>query len=84
LIRNPLGLSENEVLVETCDFAHRTLECSVSKRDGLSTDNNVETTRQWKPGPSTSGPKVHRYCSLICGSLPDGTHYLEAHLNSGN
>ena len=25
LIRNPLGLAENEVLVETCDLAHPTL-----------------------------------------------------------
>jgi hypothetical protein len=84
LIRNPLGLSEDEVLIETCDFAHRTLQCSVSKRDGLSTDNNVETTWQWKPSPSTSGPKVHRYCSFVCASPPDGGHYFAGHINSGN
>ena len=84
LIRNPLGLGENEVLVETCDIANRTLQCSVSERDGVSPDNNVETTWQWKPTLSKSGPKVHRYCSFMCGSLPDGTHYLEARINSGD
>jgi len=80
LIRNPLGLSENEVLVETCDIAHRTLHCSVGERDGISGDNNVETTWQWKPSPSKTVPDVQLYCMLLCGSNPDGTHYMEAHI----
>jgi hypothetical protein len=79
LIRNPLGLSENEVLVETCDIARRTLSCSVDERDGLSADNNVETTWQWKPRPGETGPDVTLYCMMMCGSDPDGGHYIEGH-----
>src|SRR5689334_2918607 len=33
LIRNPLGLTENELLHETCDSATRTLHCTVGERD---------------------------------------------------
>ena len=68
LIRNPLGLNENEVLLETCDIAHRTLRCSVDERDGVSADNNVETTWQWKPSPGGTGPDVTLYCMMMCGS----------------
>jgi hypothetical protein len=84
LIRNPLGLGDDEVLVETCDLANRALQCSVGQRDGVRGDGNVETTWQWKPTLSKSGPKVHRYCSVLCGSLPDGSHYFEAHITSPN
>ncbi len=79
LIRNLLGLSEDDVLVETCDIAHRTLRCSVDERDGLSADNNVETTWQWKPSLSETGPDVTLYCTIMCGSDPDGGHYIEGH-----
>ncbi len=80
LIRDPLGLSEDEVLVENCDIVRRTLHCSVGERAGVSADNNVETTWRWKPGPSTIGPEVTLYCMVLCGSDPDGTHYMEAHI----
>ena len=65
LIRNPLGLAENEVLVETCDLAHRSLHCSVGERDGVG--SSVETSWQWEPslsktGPKVIGPKVMQYC----------------------
>ncbi|MDT5255066.1 MAG: hypothetical protein QOD10_146 [Mycobacterium sp.] len=79
LIRNPLGLSDNEVLVETCDIAHRTLRCSVDDRDGVSADNNVETTWQWKPSPGETEPAVTLYCMMMCGSDPDGGHYIAGH-----
>jgi hypothetical protein len=77
LIRNPLGLAENEVLVETCDIARRTLNCTVGEPDGVG--STVETTWQWKPSLSKTGPKVHRYCMMMCGSDPDGSHYMEGH-----
>ena len=49
LIRNPLGLSEGELLHETCDSAHRTLQCTVSERDALPADHTiVETAWRWK------------------------------------
>ncbi len=67
LIRNPLGLSENEVLVETCDSAHRILHCSVSERDRVHGGTTVETSWQWEPslrktGPKVIGPKVMQLC----------------------
>ena len=77
LIRNPLGLAENEVLVETCDLTHRTLHCSVGERDGAG--NTVETSWQWKPSLSTTGPKVTRYCMAMCGYDGSGNHYPEGH-----
>ena len=80
LIRNPLGLSDDEVLVETCDIADRTLHCSVGERDGVSADNNVETTWLWRPNPSETGREVTLYCTMMCGSEPDGSHYIEAHI----
>jgi len=79
LIRNPLGLNENEILVETCDFAHRTLHCSVDERDAAGAANNVETTWQWKPNPSETGAEVTLYCMMMCGSDADGSHYIEGH-----
>jgi hypothetical protein len=79
LIRNPLGLGENEVLVETCDIAHRALHCIVGERDGIHTDNGVETTWQWKPSLGKTGPTVELYCMMMCGSDPDGSHYIEGH-----
>jgi hypothetical protein len=73
LIRDPLGLGENEVLVETCDMAQRTLHCRVTKRSGLPAHKTVETTWRWKPGLDEAGPTVMQYCGVVC--MPSGdTH----------
>ena len=79
LIRNPLGLAEHEVLVETCDLAHRALHCTVGERASGPAGSAVETTWQWKPSLSRTRPAVHRYCMMMCGSDPDGNHYIEGH-----
>jgi hypothetical protein len=48
LIRNPLALTEDELLLETCDSAVRTLYCDISSRDALSADLDIiETTWRW-------------------------------------
>jgi hypothetical protein len=79
LIRNPLGLSENEVLVETCDLARRTLHCSIGERDAEAV-NTLETTWQWKPTVSGSGPIAKRFCSFVCQYDSDwGAHLLWGH-----
>jgi hypothetical protein len=45
LIRNPLALSEDELLLETCDSAIRTLYCDISSRDAIPADLDIiETT----------------------------------------
>ena len=77
LIRNPLGLAENEVLNETCDIAHRTLQCSVGARDGAGT--SVETTWQWEPSLSNTGPTVKRYCAYQCQMDSGNNHYSVGH-----
>jgi hypothetical protein len=49
LIRNPLGLSEHELLLETCDSENRTLHCDVTSRSERPDDVRiVETAWQWK------------------------------------
>jgi hypothetical protein len=79
LIRNPLDLAENEVLVEACDMAHRTLRCSVGARGAVT--NTVETTWQWKPSLSKTGPTVHRYCINQCTLDSGNNHYISGHTN---
>jgi hypothetical protein len=79
LIRNPLGLCDDEVLVESCDLANRTLLCSVGAR-GADT-NAVETTWQWRPAPATNGPAVHRYCTMQCSMDSSGAHFITGHTN---
>ncbi len=79
LIRNPLGLRENEVLVETCDLANRTLHCSVDERDRVRPGSTVETSWQWKPSLSKTGPKVTRYCASQCQMDSGNNHYSVGH-----
>ena len=49
LIRNPLGLSANELLHETCDSASRTTHCTAGDRDAMLTDHNtIQTAWKWR------------------------------------
>lgn len=83
LIRNPLGLVENEVLVETCDMTSRTLHCSVGRRDAATTGTTIETTWQWEPSLTKTGPKVKQYCTAQCQSDGNEGHYTAGHTTSG-
>jgi hypothetical protein len=81
LIRTPLGLMENEVLVETCDVAHRTLRCTVAERDGVHPTDTVATCWQWKPSLSKTRPRPTRDCFIKCyWDSSNGTHWFTAHL----
>jgi hypothetical protein len=71
LIRNPLGLGDNEVLLETCDIAHRTLHCSVADRDGDRAANSVETSWQWKPSLTKTRPRPIQKCASLCWPIDD-------------
>ena len=79
LIRNPLGLRESEVLVESCDLRHRTLRCGVEGRENIRAGDAIETTWQWKPCPGEAGPAATKYCTLMCGYDGTGSHYPEGH-----
>lgn len=80
MIRDPLGLRADELLVETCDITRRRLQCSVDKRDDVHVES-VETTWLWKPSgkPSPAGPAVMQYCMMMCGYDGNGNHYIEGH-----
>ncbi len=55
LIRNQLGLSEHQVLSETCDARRRAMHCDVIERHNIPTHNTVETSWQWKPALVKNG-----------------------------
>jgi hypothetical protein len=59
LIRNPLALSEDELLLETCDSAIRTLYCDISTRDAFPADLDIiETTWRWNVVQGEGRPVV--------------------------
>jgi hypothetical protein len=57
LIRNPLGLSENEVLVETGDIADRTLHCSVGEVTASAPTTMSKPLGYGNPTRAKPGPK---------------------------
>lgn len=73
LIRNPLGLSEHELLIETCDTANRTLYCDISSRDALPADLDViETTWRWNVVQGDGRPVVMQTCNTACIAGAEG------------
>ena len=66
LIRNPLGLSAHELLLETCDSAQRTLYCDVSERDAVLGPKTIETTWRWKVIQGRGEPTVMQECQAAC------------------
>ena len=79
LIRNPLELSELEMLHETCDSSTRTLHNSVGERDAMLTDLSViQTAWKWRVG---SDAVVMQDCTAGCVRVGEG-HDL-AHTASG-
>jgi len=72
LIRNPLGLGDNQVLLETCDIANRTLHCSIVERDGDRAPHAVETSWQWNPSLSKPRPRPIQKCASLCWPIYDG------------
>jgi hypothetical protein len=79
LIRNPLGLLDSEMLLETCDMAYQTLHCSVGERDSIRVSTTIETSWQWEPSSSNAGPTVKQRCSVGCLSQTDG-HWFGPHI----
>jgi hypothetical protein len=67
LIRNPLGLSEHELLHETSNSAQRTLHCNVGERDALLADHTVvQTAWRWKVVQGETQPTVMQDCIATC------------------
>jgi len=73
LIRNPLGLSERELLHETCDSVQRTLHCTVGERDTILADDTiVQTAWRWKVVQGEAEPTVMQECSASCVRAGEG------------
>jgi hypothetical protein len=85
LIRDPLGLSEHELLHETCDSAHRTLHCNVGERDALVADKTVvRTAWRWKVVDGETERTVMQDCTATCaGTLVYGHDISHAHQPEG-
>ena len=82
LIRNPLGLSDDEMLHETCDSANRTLQCTVGHRSEMLADANViQTAWKWRVVDGGIDGVVMQDCTAGCVRVGEG-HDIE-HTASG-
>lgn len=80
LIRNPLGLTERELLRETSDSAHRMLNCIASERDALPADQTiVETAWRFRLDRDTTTPTVMQDCSAACVRVGEGHDVGHSH-----
>jgi hypothetical protein len=82
LIRNPLGLSEHEMLHETCDSSTRTMHCAVGERDAMLADKaTIQTAWRWRVVRGGTDAVVMQDCTAGCVRVGEG-HDL-AHTASG-
>jgi hypothetical protein len=82
LIRNPLELSDAELLHETCDSATRTLHCTVGERDAMLADQHViQTAWKWRVVQGGSDATVMQDCTAGCVRVGEG--HDVAHTASG-
>lgn len=82
LIRNPLELSEDELLHETCDSSTRTLHCTVGERDTmLANRDTIQTAWRWRVVQDGTQTQVMQDCTAGCVRVGEG-HDL-AHTASG-
>ena len=80
LIRNPLGLSEHELVHETCDSSQRTLYCNIGERDALLADHTiVQTAWRWKVVQDKTQTTVMQDCSATCQSVGEGHDIGHSH-----
>ena len=85
LIRNPLGLVERELLLETCDSIERALYCDVSDRSALPADATIiETTWKYRLVEGQTTPIVMQDCTAGCVSVPGGHDVGHAHSGTDN
>lgn len=81
VIRNPLELSQEQLLLETCNTVTRTQTCEISSRADLPTDVSiVETTWRWRVDEAGAAPVVMQECAAGC--IPAGEGHDLAHHNT--
>ena len=82
LIRNPLALSEDQLLLETCDLVTRIQYCDVSSRAAVPADRTIiETTWRWRLANGSPDHVVMQECTAGCTPAVGGGHVL-AHRQS--
>jgi hypothetical protein len=79
VIRNPLGLTEEQILLETCDTSTRTQYCDIGSRGAMVADRTIiETTWRWRVTEGETSPVVMQECSAGCSPVGEG-HDLAHH-----
>jgi hypothetical protein len=85
LIRNPLDLLEQELLLETCDVGQRELYCDASDRSAIPADGTIiETTWRYKLVQGETTAVVMQDCTAGCVSVPGGHDIGHAHSQTDN
>jgi hypothetical protein len=79
LLRNPLDLSEHELLSETSDSSQRTLHCIVTERDPMPTQTTIETNWRWRVVQGETAPAVMVACTLNCQRVGEGHDLAHEH-----
>jgi hypothetical protein len=80
VIRNPLALSDGELLLETCDTATRIQHCEIAPRDSLPTDVSIiETTWRWRVTEAAARPVVMQECTAGCTPVGQGHDLAHQH-----
>jgi hypothetical protein len=79
LIRNPLGLSEHELLSETSDSSRRTLRCIVTERDAMPAQTTIETNWRWRVVQDETAPAVMVACTVSCERVGEGHDFAHSH-----
>jgi hypothetical protein len=83
LIRNPLGLSEHELLSETSDSSQRTLHCTVTGRGAMPAHTTIETNWRWRVVQGETAPMVMAECTAGCKRVGEGHDIAHTHSPEG-
>jgi hypothetical protein len=85
LIRNPLELLEQELLLETCDVSQRELYCDASARTAIPADGTIiETTWRYRLVQGQTKAEVMQDCTAGCVSVPGGHDIGHQHSQTDN
>jgi hypothetical protein len=72
LIRDPLGLAPHEVLLETCNTAHRLLSSDVTERSAIRPETFIETVWNYRPVKGEADMIVMQDCNIGCFTAGEG------------
>jgi hypothetical protein len=80
LIRDPLKITENELLQESSDSSNRTLDCVVGLRDEVLADRTaIQTAWRWTVRDGETAPIVVQDCTAACIRAGEGHDISHKH-----